>query len=66
MGRYLVQLFDKQTEIIKSQQQTIDELEKYKDKYFEYKNKYESLLVFGVIDKNEKLKRKSKWVLMKK
>lgn len=60
MGGYLVQLFDKQTEIIKSQQQTIDELEKYKNKYFEYKNKYESLLVFGVIDKNEKLKRKSK------
>ena len=60
------QLFNKQRAIITSQQQKIDELEKYKDKYFEYKNKYESLLVFGVIDKNEKLKRKSKWVLMKK
>ena len=52
------ELFNNQRAIITSQQQKIDELEKYKDKYFEYKNKYESLLVFGVIDKNEKLKRK--------
>ena len=44
---------------IERQQEIIDELKKYRDKYLEYKNKYESLLVFGVITNNEKLKRKN-------
>lgn len=46
-----------QNDLIAELRDQIDILEKYKDKYIEYKLKYEQLLVYGVSKNNENLKR---------